>query len=345
MSEASAADWAGVIIGGVTAAVAIATAILAVISYRARTADQQRRAEVQAARDLFMAYDHLGSAPYDPDSKAEFEKLLLGAELLAPKSALVLRYRGLWFEQMLGDNRSAREKYLAALQVADEPGRLLLDLARVSDDPVEKVRYLTEATRTDRTAYQGHLGLARHYATQAGEPGADRDGLLAKAEEAALEAAQRGPNDSAVWSQLAWICSEKGEGERELEHRWRAVATADRSQTAGKLAELGYAQATVGPTPAVRQRGVEMILEAAGLVEGRDATPQWWLAAIAADAAQETGGQRAQALARVATGWAREALAIQPEDEGMRAVIEAMADILDSGDVPLGAAVATESDP
>ena len=74
-----------------------------------------------------------------------------------------------------------------------------------------------------------------------------------------------------------------------------------------------------------------MILEAAGLVEGRDATPQWWLAAIAADAAQETGGQRAQALARVATGWAREALAIQPEDEGKRAVIDAMADILDAG--------------
>jgi tetratricopeptide (TPR) repeat protein len=298
MTGASAADWAGVIIAGITAAVAIATAILAVISYRARTADQRRQAEAQAARDLHLAFDHLGTAPYDPGSKAQFEKLLLGAELLAPGSAMVLRYRGLWFEDILGDRAGAHEMYKAALLVADEPGELHRDIARTSLDPEERVRHLTEATANARTACRAYLDLANHYRSEDGGPD------LAKAEETALEAVRRGAKVSAVWSELAEICRRKGEAQRSLEYRREAVRTADRAQVAGKLADLGSALVALG-------------------------VPQRFLAAIAADEANGAGGRRAERLAEAAVAWAREALAIQPEDEDMRTLIEDMDGILD----------------
>lgn len=322
MTGASAADWAGVIIGGVTAVVAIATAILAVISYRARTADQRRQAEAQAARDLFVAFDHLGTAPYDPGSKSQFEKLLLGAELLAPGSALVLRYRGMWFENIVGDRARAHETYKAALLVADESGELHRDIARTSLDLEEKVRHLTEATASAPTACRAYLDLAIHYRSEDG--GAD----LAKAEEAALEASRRGAKVSAVWSELAAICREKGEAQRSLEYRRKAVKTADRAQIAGKVADLGYALVVLGETRAMRQEGIAMIHGAVELVDGRDPVPQWFLAAIAADAANLADGRRAERLAETAVAWAREALAIQPEDKGMRTLIEDMNGIL-----------------
>ena len=323
MTGASAADWAGVIIAGITAAVAIATAILAVISYRARTADQRRQAEAQAARDLYLAFDHLGTAPYDPGSKAPFEKLLLGAELLAPGSAMVLRYRGLWFEDILGDRAGAHEMYKAALLVADEPGELHRDIARTSLDPEERVRHLTEATANARTACRAYLDLAVHYRSEDGGPD------LVKAEEAALEAVRRGAKVSAVWSELAEICRRKGEAQRSLEYRREAVRTADRAQVAGKLADLGSALVALGETRALRQEGIAMIHGAVELVDGRDPVPQRFLAAIAADEANGAGGRRAKRLAETAVSWAREALAIQPEDEDMRTLIEDMDGILD----------------
>lgn len=322
MSGASSADWAGVIVGGVTAIVAIATAILALKSYRTRSADERRRAEVQATSDLLSAFDHLGKAPYDPDSKGEFEKLLMRAEALAPESAIVLRYRGLWFEEILGDTESARDKYLSALRVADDPAQLHLDLAGTLDDDVdEKVRHLTAAAGFARTACVANRLLASHYRSSRG--GND----LKRAEEAGLEALRYGPKVSDVRSELARTYAAKGDVAKALEHRWGALRTADRSEIAGKLVDLGYAKATLGQTAAERQRGMDMIHEAVGLVYGRDVAPQELLASIAADAALASSGRRADRFARVAIAWARSALSIQPENEHMREILEDMAGV------------------